>query len=196
MAHLNDQISAVELHIILRELKACLKNTNEGDIVELGCYKGFTSLELQRTAEMVAPNRQLFVYDSFAGLPPKAQKDSSPMGTQFMPGELPASKKEVIRLFKQANTTMPYIKKAWFSDLGPADMPDKIAFAFLDGDFYESVKDSLRLVWPRLVPGAVIIVDDYQNAALPGAQKAVDEWLANHRCHFRIEASLVIMKYV
>jgi O-methyltransferase len=56
-------------------------------------------------------------------------------------------------------------------------VPAQIAFAFLDGDFYQSIKDSLKLVLPRMSQGSVIIVDDYAREALPGAAKAVHELL-------------------
>ena len=72
-------------------------------------------------------------------------------------------------------------------------MPEQIAFAFLDGDYYASIRDSLALVWPRLTPGAVIIVDDYANEKLPGAARAVDEWLATHPAQLRVQASLAIL---
>ena len=60
---------------------------------------------------------------------------------------------------------------------------EKIAFAFLDGDLYESICDSLKLVEGKLSDGAVVIVHDYQNEALPGVAKAVDEWLAQNPGH-------------
>ena len=68
-------------------------------------------------------------------------------------------------------------KKAWFSDLNPDDLPDKICLAFLDGDYYESVLTPLNLIQNRLQPGSIIIVDDYANPKLPGASRALDEWL-------------------
>lgn len=194
MAHSNDQISSRELSVILRELQSVLQNNVEGDITELGCYKGLTTLELQRHLKNHGSLKLLYAYDSFAGLPPKVQQDRSPAGEQFMAGELPASKHEIIKIFKQAGLRLPIIKKAWFSDLNPEDLPETIAFAFLDGDFYHSILDSLKLVWPRLCPGAVVIVDDYQNEALPGAAKATNEWLVSHPAHVKIEASLAIIR--
>ena len=74
---------------------------------------------------------------------------------------------------------MPVIKKAWFRDLASEDVPERIAFAFLDGDFYESIRDSLRLVVPRMSEGGVIVVHDYNNPALPGVRRAVEEWVQN-----------------
>jgi len=189
----NDQFNPRELAVLLRELGRVIDANVDGDIVELGCYKGLTSLEIQRLLTHHKSLKRLFLYDSFAGLPPKVMQDASPAGIQFKAGELPASKKEVTRVFKQAGLTMPIIKKAWFSDLSSEDLPPSIAFAFLDGDFYESITDSLKLVWPRLMPGAVVMVDDYQNEALPGAQKAVTEWLKINPARLSVEASLAII---
>ncbi|MDB5183134.1 MAG: methyltransferase [Candidatus Saccharibacteria bacterium] len=186
----NDQFNPRELSVLLRELQLVLQRNIQGDIVELGCYKGLTSLEIQRT---LGNKKRLYLYDSFAGLPPKVFQDASPAGSQFKEGELPASKQEVINLFKKSGLQVPHIKKAWFSDLMPEDLPAQIALAFLDGDFYESILDSLKLVWPLLMPGAVVLVDDYQNEALPGAAKAVNEWLKTHPAKLRVEASLAVI---
>ena len=140
-----------------------------------------------------ATSRKLYLYDSFEGLPPKAGEDESPAGMQFKTGELLATKKQLIKNLKQANVPMPVIKKGWFSDLTEADVPGQIAFAFLDGDYYHSVRDPLKLIWPRLAPGAIIVVDDYANEALPGAAKAVDEWLQTHSGKLSVEHSLAII---
>jgi O-methyltransferase len=193
MPQINDQISAKELAVILRHLQQVIMANVEGDVVELGCYRGLTSIELQRVIARFHSEKKLYLYDSFAGLPDKVAQDASPVGVQFKAGELPASKQEVINLFKKSGLPMPVIKKAWFSDLTPQDLPEQIAFAFLDGDFYESIMDSLKLIWPKLTKGAVVIVDDYQNEALPGAQKAVDDWLKTHPAKIKIEASLAII---
>jgi O-methyltransferase len=187
---LSDQIDKNELRIILSELMRTLASV-EGDVVEFGCYVGTTSVHL---AHFLAPTaKQLFLYDSFAGLPPKTSQDVSPAGEQFKEGELLATKKQLITNLKKANVPMPIIRKGWFSDLQPADVPERISFAFLDGDYYDSVRDPLRLIWAKLTPGAVVVVDDYANEALPGAAKAVDEWLRTHPARLRVESSLAIL---
>jgi len=137
--------------------------------------------------------KSLHLYDSFAGLPEKTKPDQSPAGEQFKRGELHARKPNLIQHFRQAGLTLPTIHKAWFSDLSGDDIPTQIAFAFLDGDFYESIRDSLRLIEGKLSPGSTIVIDDYQSEALPGAARAVDEWLKNRRAKVRIEASLAIV---
>lgn len=185
----SDQVDENELVVILME--AARTNTLAGDVVEFGCYVGTTSLYLARLLEPQVA--RLYVYDSFEGLPEKTSWDASPAGEQFQKGALSATKKQLITHFKKAGLPLPVIKKAWFYELAAADVPDKIRFAFLDGDYYESVRDPLRLIEDRLVKGAVVVVDDYANESLPGAARAVDEWVKRRGARLRVEQSLAII---
>ena len=191
MKLLSDQIDERELEIILKHLSIVISNKIPGDVVEFGCYIGTASVPMMKVLQ--STNRKLYLYDSFEGLPEKTAKDQSPSGVQFVAGELYAQKKQLVKNFKQAGLPLPIITKGWFSDLTPDQVPTQIAFAFLDGDYYESILDPLKLIWDRLSSGAIIIVDDYSNEALPGAQAAVDEWLSTHRGKLRIEHSLAII---
>lgn len=188
----SDQIELDELSVLLSELEKVLAADIRGDVVEFGCYVGTASLFMQRL--IAGSNKRLHVYDSFEGLPQKSDRDQSPAGKQFAQGELAASKDKLIKNFKQANLPLPVIHKGWFDRIRPSDIPEQIAFAFLDGDFYQSVMDSLKLIWPRLSPGAVVIVDDYQSESLPGARRAVDAWLTRHPVPLRVQSSLAIIK--
>lgn len=191
MKLLSDQVSEREIHVILRELSRTA--SVPGDIVEFGCYVGTTSVHVAEELKMTG--KRLWLYDSFEGLPEKRMEDRSPVGEQFKAGELLATKKELIRNLKQANVPMPVIKKGWFSNLTADDVPSQISFAYLDGDYYDSILDPLRLIWSRLAPGAIVVVDDYANEALPGAAKAVDDWRRTHGIEsFQVEASLAIMR--
>lgn len=187
---LSDQVDKRELSVILNELLKTL-DTVDGDVVEFGCFEGTSSVHI---AHFLAPTqKRLFLYDSFQGLPAKTSHDLSPAGEQFKEGELLATKKQLIMNLKKARVPMPTIKKAWFSDLVATDVPATISFAFLDGDYYDSILDPLKLIWPKLAPGAVVVVDDYANEALPGAARAVDEWLKTHPARLRVESSLAII---
>lgn len=141
----------------------------------MGCYKGDTSLVLAEILE--GGNKKLWIYDSFEGLPKKSDQDYSELGKDFKEGVLAVSKREVKLRFLKAGLKVPIIKKAWFSELEEEDLPNKIALAFLDGDLYESIKDSLRLVVDKMVKGGIIIIHDYNNPALPGVSRAVNEWV-------------------
>jgi O-methyltransferase len=173
---ISDQVNSAQLRTILTELERTLPNTT-GAVVEFGCYVGTTSLFIRRLLDLFGDDRQFHVYDSFEGLPPKTAADESRAGDQFQAGELATSKKQFIATFHKAGLRPPFIHKGWFGDLAPADVPERIAFAFLDGDFYESIRDSLRLVLPHMEQGSVIVIDDYAREALPGAAKAAHELL-------------------
>ena len=186
MAWKNDQVSAEETEKILETARKCL--AVRGDFVELGCYRGDTSLLLAEVLReynsglvensVEKPAKKLWIYDSFEGLPEKNSKDLSELGKEFREGELMVTKKEVKQRFLRAGLPVPIIKKKWFNELTGEDVPSEVAFAFLDGDFYESIKDSINVVADKMTENSVMIVHDYNNAALPGVMKAVDEWRA------------------
>lgn len=189
MAWNNDQVSRTETDKILEIARTCLKR--DGDFVELGCYKGDTSLLL---AEFLKDSdKKLWIYDSFEGLPEKTGADESVAGENFKGGELYVTKREVKERFLRANLPVPVIKKAWFNELTDDDLPERIAFAFLDGDFYESIRDSLKLIENKMTDGGIIIVHDYNNPALPGVAKAVDEWVEGKNLKITKYESVVII---
>ena len=186
MSFRNEQVSVEETEKISELARECLGVF--GDYVEMGCYKGDTSLLL---ADIIG-NRRLFIYDSFEGLPEKSREDESVLGKNFRKGELVVTKREVKERFLRANLRVPVIKKAWFNELLETDLPERIAFAFLDGDFYKSIRDCLLLIEGKMVPGGVIIVHDYNNPVLPGVKKAVDEWVRDRK--IEIFKTMVIIR--
>lgn len=195
MSLLSDQVDQKEIEIILREFKKVLDKNVEGDVVEFGCYLGTTSVFLADLLKKSNQNKKFYVYDSFEGLPEKTKEDASALGNSFKVGELLASKKQFIKNIKRANVPIPIIKKAWFNELSYEDVPDKISFAFLDGDYYSSIHDSLRLIEKKLVSRSVVIIDDYGNSALPGAKRATDKWLLKNPFYtVRLENSLAIIR--
>ena len=192
------QVSSVETAILISLLQQVLAKNITGDVVELGCYRGDTSILFQH--ELQKTDKILWLYDSFAGLPEKTREDSSAAGDQFKTGELFVTKREVIEKFKRYNLPLPKIKKAFFEDLDPiSDLPNKICFAFLDGDLYISIRTSLSLIQDKMQPGSIVIIHDYNNPELPGSARAVDEWLKNHQskvASFRVAETLAIIYFI
>ena len=198
MAWKNDQVSEAETNKIIEIARRQL--VEPGDFVEMGCYKGDTSLclaevlaEAGKGAEDLRAAKKLWIYDSFEGLPEKRQQDESVLGKEFKGGELFVTKREVKERFLRAGLKLPQIKKAWFSELGAEDLPSEIALAFLDGDFYESIKESLNLVADKMSKNGIIMVHDYHNPALPGVKKAVDEWLSGKNQKVQFFHSIIII---
>jgi hypothetical protein len=72
----------------------------------------------------------------------------------------------------------------------PAEAPEQIALLRLDTDWYESTKHELVHLYPRLVPGGVLIIDDY--GFFRGARQATDEYFSGNDARIllnRIDAS-------
>jgi hypothetical protein len=55
----------------------------------------------------------------------------------------------------------------------------KIALLHLDVDVYAPAMAVLQNLWKRIVPGGLLVMDDY--GTLPGETRAVDEWFAGQR---------------
>jgi O-methyltransferase len=191
---ISDQVTRPRLEVVLTELEKVLQKDTGGDIVEFGCYIGTTSLFIRRLLDEYAGDKVFHVYDSFEGLPPKAPQDSSPVGADFKAGELSVSKKQFMEQFQKTHLRAPITHKGWFSELTGQDVPDKIAFAFLDGDFYESIIDSLRLVWPRMAAGGTITIDDCGREALPGVDRAVRDYFQGKTYTMRVAHNIGIIE--
>ncbi len=193
---ISDQINRAAINVVLRELELALDKGIEGDIAEFGCYIGTTSIFIRRVLDSAghSDQRRFYAYDSFAGLPEKTSADASSAGTEFKGGELTVSRKQFLNTFQKARLAAPITYKAWFKDLTNSQLPDKLAYAFLDGDFYESIIDSLELVWPRLSVGGTITIDDYERAALPGVTKAVSHFFKDKRISLHHEHGIAIIK--
>ena len=189
------QVSDNETAVILSELRKVLSRGIAGDVVEFGCYRGDTSLLMERILEreFAGSASRLWIYDSFEGLPARTREDASVAGDNFKTGELLVAKREVVERFKKAGLHIPRVRKGFFEDLdagdlsasgeklATSDLPYQIAFAFLDGDLYKSIKTSLELVTPRMNHDGMILVHDYNNPQLPGVSKAVDEWMKQQK---------------
>ncbi len=184
------QVSDAETEIILSLAKSALDRKVEGDFCEFGCFRGDTSILIEKLLESYykqtnsadnTDRKHLWIYDSFEGLPQKTQEDESAAGDNFQKGALLVTKKEVVERFKKAGLKVPRIRKNFFENLDASatsnDLPAKIAFAFLDGDLYQSIKTSLELISPRLAENSIVVVHDYNNSQLPGVTKAVEEWM-------------------
>ncbi len=193
---ISDQVTREGLEIICRELERTLDRGVEGAVTEFGCYAGTTSLFIRRILDErdESATRPFHVYDSFEGLPPKTTQDNNAAGVDFTAGKLSVSKKEFIGEFKSAGLNLPVIHKGWFAQLDQKDVPKPIAVAFLDGDFYGSIISSLRLVWPNMSKGGIILVDDYQRETLPGVERAVRDFLQGKtikRLHARTNIAII-----
>ena len=170
-------MSVGALEILLTQLAATIDDGVEGDVVEMGCWQGTTSVLLRSFLDAAGSDKVLHVYDSFEGLPPTGPHDQGAGGLERPFFEIPVD--ALVQRFRGAGFRPPVIHVGWFAEIPQAEMPERIAFAFVDGDLYESIRDSLHRVLPALAPGGRIVVDDCGWRVTPGVEQACREVLAD-----------------
>jgi O-methyltransferase len=75
---------------------------------------------------------------------------------------------------------LPFIHKNFFCDLTDNDLPGTICFALIDCDLQQSIYEALQWVYPRLRPGAVVLIHDYELLPyFPGVKISCDAYLAD-----------------
>lgn len=143
----------------LAELSELAERTPAGCFVEVGVYQGGSAWHLAQVAER--QSRQLHLFDTFAGMPFADAEDNHPAG-DFAD----TSAAQVSALLPNAHVHVGVF---------PDTLPDLtgIAFAHVDCDQYRSTKDAISHLLPRMVPGGVMVFDDY--GCTRGATRAVDE---------------------
>ncbi|EIC21469.1 TylF/MycF/NovP-related O-methyltransferase [Thiorhodovibrio frisius] len=174
---ISGMITRRQLEIVLSHLHQVLEAQVHGAVVELGCCMGTTSLFIRRLLDARESRRRFIVYDSFLGLPAKRAEDESLDGSIVREGSCKCEREVLLANFHQAGLRPPEIREGWFRALPARSYPESIAFAFLDGDFYQSIWDSLNIVYPRLSRGGVIVMHDYSSLMLPGVERACSEFL-------------------
>jgi O-methyltransferase len=177
-------INDEQLDYLVLYLLDAIHNNVEGDVVEFGCYVGESSKYLRKTLVETKSYKDLYVYDSFEGLPPLSKWEE---GTGWRAGTLNVAEAILIQNFKDNNLKPPVITKGWFKDIDDHRIPDKISFAFLDGDFYDSIYDSLGKIYDKVSDGGYICFHDYDRNDLPGVKAAIEDFFAKRGEKYYIE---------
>jgi O-methyltransferase len=133
------------------------------EVAEFGTYKGNTACLLSTLIE-----RPIWIYDSFEGLP----EPDPGCAINFQKGKLASTVEEVERLFRSFSQLRPKIVKGWFEQLRDEDLPERFSFVHVDADMFAGTTAVLEKVWPRLIVGGIIVIDDYGHPGLPGVQAA------------------------
>jgi len=165
----------------------------EGDMVECGVWKGGSMMAIARTLlESGAAERNLYLFDTFEGMPAPGDEDVSFDGK---PAHQLLSEADKESNWVWAYSAVEEVKRNVLSTGYPAERisfikgkveetipskaPAKIALLRLDTDWYESTYHELVHLFPRLSSGGILIIDDYGH--WKGARKAVDEYFSQQK---------------
>jgi len=171
-----------------------VKNKIEGDFVECGVWRGGSTMAAIDTLIKAGDkNREIYLYDTYEGMSEPTDHDKVFTGTGadvlmntsdkndatsvWCYSALEEVQKNVGTLNYPAKSV--HFVKGKVEDTIPQTIPQKIALLRLDTDWYESTAHELKYLFPLLVPGGVLIIDDYGH--WEGARKAVDEYIENEK---------------
>jgi O-methyltransferase len=157
-----------------------------GCVVECGVWRGGM---IAGIAEVLGPDRDYFLFDSFEGLPKAQQLDGESMaawqrnvGSTTYFDNCRASEDEARTAMQMAGVPRSVTVKGWFERTVPSfKPPSPIALLRLDGDLYESTKVCLESLYEHVAANGLIVIDDY--GTWEGCARAVNEFLAGTSEH-------------
>jgi len=136
----------------------------EGSFVECGTMNGGSA----GLISLVGKNRQIWLFDSWDGLPEPGKYDIKHTGEPGSIGRVRGSKEKVEELFfdkLQSDRNKVHLIEGWFEDTILRHKNDigEIALLHLDCDYYESVKLCLDSLYDSIVEYGIIVIDDYMD---------------------------------
>ncbi|HEY1731767.1 MAG TPA: TylF/MycF/NovP-related O-methyltransferase [Terriglobales bacterium] len=155
---------------------------NQGSIIECGTWRGGMSAGM---IEVAGPGRNYHFFDSFAGLPPAGEQDGQKAKDYQRDTASPTYFDNCTASLAEFEKTISLtgispgkigIHKGFFEDTLPQFTCPPVAVLRLDADWYESTMVCLEKFWDYILPGGLILIDDYH--VWEGCTRAVHAFLA------------------
>ena len=161
-------------------LRGLLLKGLPGNIIECGVYRAGTTVLLARMLSEHQLAKRIYALDSFGGFAGEIE-DEIERGLVVEEGRTAfrANSVEYVRRKLAALGVADRIEvvPGFFEDTLPT-IDDRFCLALIDCDLEKSVEFCLEHLWPKVVDGGHIVVDDYANPGYPGAAIAADRFLA------------------
>jgi hypothetical protein len=174
-------------------VRYCVRRDVPGAFAECGVWRGGSVLAMVLTLQALgARERDIYLYDTFEGMTTPTDRDVSAHDPPALETWAEAERSDLrpwSELFDDTfnedsvrttvtSTGYPaerlHFVRGSVEQTLPAHSPGELALLRLDTDWYESTKHELEHLYPGLVEGGVLIIDDYGH--WQGARKAVDEY--------------------
>ncbi|MGX1670164.1 TylF/MycF/NovP-related O-methyltransferase [Streptomyces sp. NPDC055400] len=180
--------SPERLNAFILATRHIVRHNIPGDIVECGVWRGGSMQACAKTLlSQGDTERGLYLFDTYEGMTPPTEEDLRRDGKSA--GELLAAQGKDRPIWAVATLDdvksgfqgVPYpadrlhFVQGRVEDTVPRQAPEQISILRLDTDWYASTKHELDHLYDRLVPGGVLLIDDY--GYWQGSRQAVDEFL-------------------
>lgn len=191
-------------------------NSVPGDFVECGVWRGGSVMAMALKSQATGNcNRKIWLFDTFQGMTEPNESDIL-LSTNVPAKELInlegrvdmrkdpyqegvlayASRRDVeegIKSLSYPADNFIFVEGDVRSTLNEVEIPKQIALLRLDTDFYDSTLITLEKLWPNLVIGGVLIIDDYDSWG--GSRKAVDEYFKDYpQFLMRMDTGRIVVK--
>lgn len=158
------------LHVLCWCARTALQR--DGDFVECGVFRGFSSAVAARYLDFAAVGKQWHLFDTFTGIP----------ADQLAPGEVNPGAFQTPELYEDCVTRFaayPNIKviRGKVPDVLVSAAPATVAFLHMDMNSADAEDGALRFFYPRLAPGALVLFDDYGWRAYREQKLVADEFM-------------------
>jgi O-methyltransferase len=182
--------SAERIYALIQAVRYVSASSIAGAIVECGVWKGGSMAAVARTLlQLQDVKRDLYLFDTFEGMPEPTTKDVDYSGKQASkvlledpgfrctgaPLELV---KEVLYGTGYPRERIHFVRGR-VEETIPSSAPAVISLLRLDTDWHSSTKHELVHLFPCLSSAGVIIIDDYGH--WKGSRQACDEYFAQNR---------------
>jgi O-methyltransferase len=158
----------------------------EGDLVECGVWNGGSAALLAVATMGRRGDRDVWLYDSFRGLPPPTERDPEAVREFWFQGWNMGQELRVREIWRRLRlpTRRLHIRRGWFTQSFRSEEIGSIAVLHIDCDWYDSVKLCLDSWYDKVTPGGIVILNDYN--LYSGANDAVHDFLAERRTSVEI----------
>ena len=181
------------IYAAYNNVKYIVENKIPGDIVECGVWRGgITQLAALTMIHLKDTSRKIYLYDTFEGMPKPEDEDLDWDGNRALDTWRTITLKGEkwgfggdINSVNQLMLSTKYPKEKIFITKGkventiPNVIPKKISLLRLDTDFYKSTLHELNHLFPILVLGGILVIDDY--GYYLGSRKATDEYFKKNK---------------
>ena len=153
-------------YVRLKTLEAVCRRLGEipGAAAELGVYRG----AFARWINLLLPERKLILFDSFSGFDPA---ESAGEGPGFLEAHRNTAAERVLAALPHPERAL--LRPGLFPESARGLEGERFCLVSLDADLEESTLQGLRWFWPRLQPGGVLLLHDWDNPGLPGVKRAL-----------------------
>jgi O-methyltransferase len=147
-----------------------------GAILEVGVWRGGTGALLAKRLVLAGLEGPVYLCDTFEGVVKAGRQDGFYKG-----GEHADTSKELVeRLLESLQIKNAQVIPGIFPDVSGSRLADSsFRLVHIDVDTYQSAKDVMEWVWDRLVPGGMVVHDDYGFSFCGGITRLVNEQAAH-----------------